>query len=322
MLFSIVSLVNTNYGDSAFTTVLSSVPSMAQQHRGEQLGFGVGMATTTLTSSSRSYSNDGCGSVMKLLAKKGTTTDDGVDNKSNSGGGRSKNELIRPIRVDLILGPRKRVFNTEVKAEEEERIALAKRFGLSDIAKLDAELSLRGDGRHAGGSEGTIYAQGTIIATCTQTCVRTNEGFDVDLEFDFSTVVRPLITDANSQESAEQDEEAAVPTQLGGMDISQFTVDKSRSSRKGGNGRNNKKNKRREMRGGSAGQTLDQFDIKQLQDLLKDIDIEDDIIEDESVWGGDGILDVGELVAQLFRLKLDPYPKKPGSEPVSYSITG
>ena len=56
--------------------------------------------------------------------------------------------------------------------------------------------------------------------------------------------------------------------------------------------------------------------------MLQDFNFEDDVVEDESVFASDGILDIGELVAQMFRLKLDPYPKKPGSEPVRYSITG
>jgi hypothetical protein len=50
--------------------------------------------------------------------------------------------------------------------------------------------------------------------------------------------------------------------------------------------------------------------------------IGEDIMEDEGILGEDGIFDVGELVAQMFRVKLDPYPKKPGTTPVSYTITG
>lgn len=70
------------------------------------------------------------------------------------------------------------------------------------------------------------------------------------------------------------------------------------------------------------GGNLDDMRMKEIEDLLQEFDLEEDIVEDENIFGLDGVLDIGELVAQTFRLKLDPYPKKPGSEPVSYSITG
>jgi len=34
------------------------------------------------------------------------------------------------------------------------------------------------------------------------------------------------------------------------------------------------------------------------------------------------MLDMGELVSQTFWLNLDPYPKKPGSGPVEFTISG
>jgi hypothetical protein len=46
------------------------------------------------------------------------------------------------------------------------------------------------------------------------------------------------------------------------------------------------------------------------------------LMEDEAIYCVNGALDVGELVAQLFWLQLDPYPKKPGTTPVQRSITG
>ena len=67
---------------------------------------------------------------------------------------------------------------------------------------------------------------------------------------------------------------------------------------------------------------FDEMGLKPIQDMLQDFELEDDVIEDEAVMGSDGMLDVGELVAQLFRLKLDPYPKKPGSKPINISFSG
>lgn len=62
--------------------------------------------------------------------------------------------------------------------------------------------------------------------------------------------------------------------------------------------------------------------MKALQDMLQEFDVEEDVVEDEAVLGPDGYIDIGELVAQLFRLKLDPYPKKPGSKPINLSFSG
>ena len=61
--------------------------------------------------------------------------------------------------------------------------------------------------------------------------------------------------------------------------------------------------------------------MKELQNILQEYEVQDEIIEDESCFCTDGIVDVGEIVAQMFRSKLDPYPKKPGTDPVSYSFT-
>lgn len=51
--------------------------------------------------------------------------------------------------------------------------------------------------------------------------------------------------------------------------------------------------------------------------------IEDDVTKDEAIYSMDGgILDLGKLISQLVWLKLDLYPKKPGSCAVWTSITG
>lgn len=91
---------------------------------------------------------------------------------------------------------------------------------------------------------------------------------------------------------------------------------KKRNKNKRGEKRLNKEN------GGVKTQALQQMDIMEIQKLLQDIDVEDDVMEDEAIYSADGILDIGELVAQMFWLKLDPYPRKPGSNFVQKSITG
>mmetsp|Transcript_20844 Transcript_20844/g.31295 ORF Transcript_20844/g.31295 Transcript_20844/m.31295 type:complete len:126 (-) Transcript_20844:22-399(-) len=111
---------------------------------------------------------------------------------------------------------------------------------------------------------------------------------------------------------------------LGGMSLSQ--IEEQLGGGGGGGYKKNSKRKKRGVRGGGGGgggnNGLNDFNMKQIENLLQEFDTEDDIFEDENVMGSDGMLDVGELVSQMFRLKLDPYPKKPGSEPVRYSISG
>ena len=227
-----------------------------------------------------------------------------------------ENEWIRPARLDLLLSPsRRRSYTTQIEAKEEERCALAQRFGLSDITKLEASVELMKMEAEE------IQAHGTIDATCTQTCVRTNEDFTVNLEFDFHTLVRPMTTSLQQQQQhpEEEDEEQQQQQQLldaaaasGINDISQYLTEKKNKKK---NKKNMRRNNRRQHKNDPL-QDLISIDSMQEEDF-------DDIIEDDAVWNtSKGILDMGELVAQLFRCKLDPYPKKPGSKPIRYSITG
>jgi hypothetical protein len=72
------------------------------------------------------------------------------------------------------------------------------------------------------------------------------------------------------------------------------------------------------------------MDVADLQSLLQDAEIDDTfdssaaatLMEDEAIYSTTSLLDVGELISQLFWLQLDPYPRKEGSGPVQFSITG
>ncbi len=70
---------------------------------------------------------------------------------------------------------------------------------------------------------------------------------------------------------------------------------------------------------------LDEMALTALQELMEEYDAEEkleEVIEDENIYNDDdGVLDVGELVAQLFRANLDPYPKKPGTKPINISFS-
>ncbi len=238
------------------------------------------------------------------------------------------NEFSRPLRTETILGPRRKDYKIEISAKSEELQNLAKRFSLSNIEKLSADLTLtRNEGSsYARGGAECIQVRGGIEATVTQTCVRTNEGFEVDLEFDLNALVRSAGVrrendDGYGNKSANDD------VSLGGMSAAELEAAVDGGGR---NSRKQKHKKRRRSNGGNnlnmvnsnAANTLNEMRMKEIQELLENFDVEEDIVEDENIFGVDGIIDVGELVAQTFRLKLDPYPKKPGSEPVSYSITG
>jgi hypothetical protein len=66
---------------------------------------------------------------------------------------RPPNEFSRTYQVERILGgPRQKDYEISIQANEEEREGLAKRFDLSNIEKLEAELFLRRDPQHYGRS--------------------------------------------------------------------------------------------------------------------------------------------------------------------------
>jgi len=241
--------------------------------------------------------------------------------KESDTSNRPQNEFSRPINVDAVLMPRRRRnYVTSIEAKSTELSDLSERFHLPSIAKLEAELTLLIDspGRRrtgtSGSSDDTLYVEGTIESSLTQTCVRTNEDFEVDLQLNFFAAVRAISwSDREVLDNLFDDR--------GGMEDSKSSNYQSR-------GVNKSKKKKRERGNANKqqGRNLDDLGMMELQNLMTDLDYferdeENDLIEDDAVYK-DGILDGGELVAQIFRSKLDPYPKKPGSEPVKMSIQG
>jgi uncharacterized metal-binding protein YceD (DUF177 family) len=71
-------------------------------------------------------------------------------------------------------------FEVDIAADAQERAALAKRFGLIDIAALSARLHLSGTPRR-----GVIAVEGRIRAEVTQSCVVTLEPVAARIEEDF-----------------------------------------------------------------------------------------------------------------------------------------
>eukprot|EP00978_Attheya_sp_CCMP212_P010088 scaffold24241_cov53-Attheya_sp.AAC.3 len=218
------------------------------------------------------------------------------------------NEFSRQYQIDSILGSRRREYAVSLDATEEERAALAARFNLSCISRLESDMTLRRDyGSNRGGD--TVYSEGVVVATVAQTCVRTGEIFDVDLEFSFSSAMRAVCTTGGSGGSLQKEEDD---------DLEQKILATLADS--GGQKKKKKYKNKKSMR--DPGQALNDMGLDELQNLLSDFDLDEDVIEDENILSTNGVLDLGELVAQNFRLKLDPYPKKPGSKPINISFSG
>jgi len=251
----------------------------------------------------------------------GDMEDTGPKNESTS-----NNEFSRTISLSKWFGGgaeghsgnrhSKRSMDLSIEASSLECDALAKRFRLTSITSLSADLAVQpalGTDSSADGGE-VIQAIGTVNAQVSQMCVRTNEEFDVNLEFSFSTVLKAMSSNyANGGSSAEPDD--AEPLSAGEMAALEAASRLSNNNSNGGGRKGKKKGgKKRGIKGvRGAQQGIDDMGMKQLKDILMEYEVTDEIIEDESCFCTDGIVDCGEVVAQMFRSKLDPYPKKPGS---------
>ncbi len=90
-------------------------------------------------------------------------------------------EFSRTVRVDT-LGSAARALS--IGANEEERAALAERFGLIGIEHLSAEAELTRHGE-------AVQARGTLSAKVTQSCVATGEPVPAEVEEEFEIKFRP-----------------------------------------------------------------------------------------------------------------------------------
>lgn len=242
----------------------------------------------------------------------------------------SQNEFSRILHVDRIFQHRRRSqtganlqrdHEVSVTADAEECKALAKRFDLKGLTRLEAKLSFRPESlASASGASGgslPVEAEGTIEAHLTQTCVRTNEEFEIDVEFPMYAVVKP-VTSNNDEDLRrlflqQQEEDAA-----------------AEASGKKKKKKNTKKKDQPDVFHENK-KVHNLSDIFDLQAAIQEADFfgaDDeggaaDLVEDEAIYSlSSEQLDVGELIAQTFWLQLDPYPKKPGSDPVSWEISG
>lgn len=243
------------------------------------------------------------------------------------------NEMSRIISVSHLFGigvgasrtrHSKKQAELSLAASPTECQALATRFRIANITSFTADVVVApalglgsGASDRGGAADGNecIQARGTIWANVTQTCVRTNEAFDISLEFSFDTVLRAM-----ESRSGSADRQTKAPLSLGELAAveaaSQLETETTRRPRK-----KKRANNRSGANGIKGGHLINDAGMNQLSDILMEYEVTDEVIEDGNCFRSDGLVDCGEIAAQMFRLKLDPYPKKPGSAPVSYSFT-
>ena len=90
-------------------------------------------------------------------------------------------EFSRPVRVDTLGAAPRRIG---VEADEGERVALARRFGLVAIGRLAADLALSRTG-------GEVAMEGRLAAGVIQACVATGAPLPAEIEARFNIVFRP-----------------------------------------------------------------------------------------------------------------------------------
>ena len=118
-------------------------------------------------------------------------------------------EFSRPVRADT-LGAEPRTM--AIEAEEEERAALARRFGLVAIDRLAAETALVRDGED-------VTATGRIMAAVTQSCVATAEPVEAVVDEAFELRFRPTAAAGGAEEEVELSESELDVTFYDGVSI-------------------------------------------------------------------------------------------------------
>ena len=224
---------------------------------------------------------------------------------------------VSPARLQSLQaggrqGSTNRQHSLSIAATPEECQALASRFDLVAIDSLEAAVVLQSASRSSSTTNAAVHVQGTVEAQVTRTCVRTNQAFSQSLTLSLVAVVRPVVP--LSQAFANN----------------HHPVDQDLSSSKNQNkNKSTKKRTKKNVSYRSDWQEPPDWALQELQQQFQEFDDDDyddadghEVMEDEAIFSTQGPLDVGELVAQLFWLSLDPYPKQPGSEPIQTSLTG
>ena len=225
---------------------------------------------------------------------------------------------VSPTRLQSLQaggrhGSANRQHSLSIAATPEECQALALRFDLVAIDSLEAAVVLQSVSRSNTANNAAVHVQGTLEAVVTRTCVRTNQAFSQSLTLPLVAVVRPVVP--LSQAFANNHLDTAKD-----LSSSSSTYHKNKTTKK--------RTKKRVSSYRSDLPEEQDWALQELQQQFQEFDDDYDdadgheVMEDEAIFSTQGPLDVGELVAQLFWLSLDPYPKQPGSEPIQTSLTG
>ncbi|HJQ16696.1 MAG TPA: DUF177 domain-containing protein, partial [Allosphingosinicella sp.] len=99
-------------------------------------------------------------------------------------------EFSRPVQIDT-LGHALRTVG--IAADAAEREALARRFGLAAIHRLEAEIGLTRDGDE-------VRAAGLLHAAVTQSCVVSGEPVEAVIDAPFALLFRPESEASTSDE--------------------------------------------------------------------------------------------------------------------------
>ena len=123
-------------------------------------------------------------------------------------------EWSRPERVDTI-GERER--SIDISAAAEERAALARRFGLVGIDRLEASFAVR---REAG----SVVATGRVAADITQACSITDEPLAVRID---EPVSLRFVEALDGEEEVELSEDAldTMPIEEGAIDLGEAAAE-------------------------------------------------------------------------------------------------
>jgi uncharacterized metal-binding protein YceD (DUF177 family) len=120
-------------------------------------------------------------------------------------------ELSRPVTVEnLKIG----ATDQTIKATDEECSNLADRFGLKDLAHLEAHLHLIRKGQ---GESLRVFVTGDLSARVTQTCIITLETVDTEIEAKFTIKFDIAGEDDDFEAEIDSDEDEIIEPILNGV---------------------------------------------------------------------------------------------------------
>ena len=119
-------------------------------------------------------------------------------------------EFSRPVQVDTLGEEERRLA---IEADEAERTALARRFGLIAIARLVADLALSRKGSD-------VALRGTLRASATQSCAATGAPVAAAVEAPFEILFRP-----QTEPPGREDEVELSPGELDVVGYDGVTID-------------------------------------------------------------------------------------------------